>query len=58
MQLIHDSKGWNLINPATVEDSPVAAPQMTSDALAPDTKRAIAAYMAWLKRSCHEVQLG
>ncbi|WP_348256808.1 hypothetical protein [Leptolyngbya sp. PL-A3] len=41
-----------------MEDSPVAAPQMTSDALAPDTKRAIAAYMAWLKRSCHEVQLG
>lgn len=40
--LVKDSRGWNLIDPATVE------PPAPVDGLAPDTKRAIAAYVEQL----------
>lgn len=42
VQLVKDSRGWNLIDPATVE------PPAPVDGLAPDTKRAIAAYVEQL----------
>lgn len=48
VKLVKDSRGWNLIAPSTVEESPVEAPQVPSDSLAPDTKRAIAAYVEQL----------
>ena len=42
VKLVKDSRGWNLIDPATVEQpAPV-------DALPPDQKRAIAAYVEQL----------